>query len=385
MSDQLTRDQWLRERSTFVGASEVAAIMNLPGAYANIGELWLSKVKAQEQLGGEEEDAAIVDPETAAKFDRKSIGLVLEPAILTLYELRNPELKVRRNGLQIWRHPEYPFIGATLDAEAVSEFGDKRTVEAKNVSAFVRKEWGDEGSDEVPAIFAAQGVQQMLVREHLGYDTFCDFAAFFGGNDLKIFPVAYDRELAAQIIELVGWFWGLVQRRKAPPMNYGWKDATKLQKRIYDKIVGEKLVITEPAQQAHILDLIARRDRAHAEGLYWVGDERHPGVKGECTAELLAIAGNYGRVEIPIEIDGNVKTIAMNRRQKAGYEVAAFSVEPTITLTFEPFKIDKRQELLNEVIEAKQIEQFGPPEGAIAAEEGCPAKLAEAETNNDAV
>lgn len=346
----LTRAEWLRERSSFIGASEIAGIMGLPGAYANIGEIWLSKVKAQEQLGDIESDVLIVDPETAEKFDRKSIGLLMEPVILRLYEIMNPDFKVRRNGLQIWRHPEYPFIGATLDADAVTEFGDLRTVEAKNVSAFKRKEWGMEGTDEVPPIFVAQGVQQMLVREHLGYGTFCDFPAFFGGNDLKVFPVPYDPYLATQIVELCGWFWGLVTRREAPPMDFGAKNATKLQKRIYDKIIGETLTLpAESTEAKKALGLIALRDHAHTEAERWTG------VKDAATAELLAIAGNYGRVEIPVP--GQKRPIAINRKPKAGYEVAAFSVEPSIALTYEPFHLKKRKEIFDAISSSKEDEQ----------------------------
>lgn len=348
MTEPLTRDQWLLQRGSFVGASEIAAVLGI-SPHMDIGNLWLSKVKAMERLESAED--ATLDYDTENHF--LLFGRLMEPVILGVYA-EQTGFEVHRPGLQIFRHPEYPFIAATLDAYAITEFGDKRTAEAKNVDAFSEwraKQWGEEGTDEVPPHYAVQGIQQMLVREHEGFGTVCDFPVLFGGNTFKIYSVQYDRELAAQIIELAGWFWGLVTRREAPPMDFSAKNATKLQKRIYDKIVGETLVITDPAQQRRALSLIAARDHAHEQGKYWIGEKGEGGVKGKATAELLALAGNYGRVEIPVDVGGKRKVFAINRKQQAGHVVPEYTVPPFIKTTFEPYQLKKREELFNAIIE----------------------------------
>jgi len=365
MTEALTRHEWLLQRGSFIGASEIAAVLGI-SPYMDIGSLWLEKVKAMERL--EAADDTTLDYDTESHF--MLFGRLMEPVILGVYE-QQTGFEVHRPGLQIFRHPEYPFIGATLDAYAITPFGDKRTAEAKNVDAFAEwreKNWGEEGTDEVPTHFAVQGVQQMLVREHEGFGTVCDFPVLFGGNTFKIFNVQYDRELAAQIIELAGWFWGLVTRREAPPMDFGAKNATKLQRRIYDKIVGETLVITDPAQQRRALQLIAARDTAHECGKHWVGDKGDGGVKGAATAELLNLAGNYGRVEIPVDVGGKKKVFAINRKPKAGYEVAAFSVDPSITLSFEPYHFKKREALFNEISQAEPQQEVTEGQQQITGE-----------------
>jgi predicted phage-related endonuclease len=335
----ITRAEWLKQRGTFVGASEISSILGLPGAYATMAEVWLSKVCAQEQEETEEE-AAAADPETADRLDDKSMGLILEPSILTMYERRNPTFKVRRNGLQIWRHPNYPFIGATLDAEAETEFGDLRTVEAKRQR--YRDAWGDEGTDEVPAIFAAQGVQQMLVREHLGYATFCDFPVLFSFFDFKVFSVAYDAKLAGQIIEVLSIFWNMVEKRTPPEVDFSKPGAAKLMRQVYNRIVGETLTLEAgSAHNQRALALIYTSDYADGEAKAWEAR------KEEAQAELLAIAGDFARVEIPVFVDGKEKTIAINRKEQKGYPVPARYQEPIIKTTFEPYHLKKRREIFD--------------------------------------
>jgi predicted phage-related endonuclease len=345
MTAPLTRAEWLKQRSSFVGASEIASILGLPGAYATIGDVYVSKIIAQDE--SDDEAAAIDDPETAEKFDYKSIGLLVEPAIIEWYRRTNPNLKVRSNGLQIWRHPQYPFIGATLDADAENEFGDKHTVEAKNVSVFKRNEWGDEGSDQTPPSFAAQGVQQMLVRAHEGYDTFTAYPVFFGGNDAKTFTVPYNAKLAGQIVEVLSYFWNLVVTRTPPEIDYSRSGAAKLMRQIYNKIVGETLTLDAGSAANHrALELIYKRDYSDGEIKAWTAR------KEEAHAELLQIAGDYGRVEIPIVVDGKTKTLAINRKPKAGYPVS-YVVEPSIATTFEPYLLKKRAEIFNALPEFK--------------------------------
>lgn len=362
MTAPLNRATWLRQRGSFVGASEVGSILGLPGAYSTLADVWVSKVRAQEQSETDEE-AAIADPETSDKLDRQSIGLIVEPAILSMYEMHNPTFRLMRNGLEIKRHPKYPFIGATRDAYAANEFGDLRTVEAKNVNVFKRQEWGDEGSDQVPAIFAAQGVQQMLVCADEGFGTFCDFAVFFGGNDFKVFTIAYDAALAEQIIEVLCIFWNSVEKRIPPDVDYGRPGAAKLMRQIYSKIVGSTITL-DPGTRVHrhALEMLYARDYAHTEAELWAAR------KEEAHAELLGIAGDNARVEIPIVINGKPQTMAINRKPKKGYVVKEYEVAPSVAMSFEPYRLKKRAEIFEalEFHEDPEWQQLG--EGAAQIE-----------------
>jgi len=340
MTESLTYEEWRRNRGTYIGGSDVAAIMSL-SPYRTIGEVWLEKVRAQEKLELGDET---MDPEMQTRFTRW--GTRLEKVIIAEYA-EVTGFEVTAPGMQLVRHPEFPFIGGTKDAEATTPFGDRIIVEGKCTDAFYQareKVWGEAGTDEVPQWYVPQGMQYLIVEQ---IETRVDFAVLIGGNDFRLYHVQYDRELAEQMIELQVWFWGLVTRREAPPMDFSAKNATKLQRRIYDKIVGETLVLSDPAQQQHALSLIAGRDEAHKFA------EAFTARKDAATAELLALAGNYGRVEIPVDVGGKTKTIAINRKPKAGYEVAAFSVEPSITLSFEPYHLKKREEIFNAIREER--------------------------------
>ena len=347
MVEPLDYETWRRNRGTYIGGSDVAAIMGL-SPYRNIGEIWLEKVRAQEKLELGDES---IDPETQTRFTRW--GTRLEKVIIAEYAEVNPTYKVIAPGMQLVRHPEFPFIGGTKDAEATTEFGDRIIVEGKSTDAFYQareKVWGEAGTDEVPQWFVPQGMQYLIVER---LETRCDFAVLIGGNDFRLYHVQYDRELAEQMIELQVWFWGLVTRREAPPMDFSARNATKLQRRIYDKIVGETMVITEPAQQRRALRLIAARDYASEQGKKWIGDKGDGGVKGKCTAELLAMAGNASRMEIPVEIGGKMKTVALNRKMQTGFEVPARWQDPMVKTTFDPYKASGRKKIFDALREER--------------------------------
>lgn len=355
MTEALTYDEWRRNRGTYIGGSDVAAIMGI-SPYKNIGEVWLEKVRARERLdAGDESDT---DPEMESRFTRW--GRRWESVVLEEYADIAEVKELRRPGLRLFRHPDFPFIGGTIDGEATTNFGDLITVEAKTTDAFFQsreKVWGAQGTDEVPPWYVPQVVQYMLVRAHLGYDTRTDIPVLIGGNDFRIYQVSYDRDLAAQMIEVQVWFWDLVVKRKAPPMDFSDAGATKLQRRIYDKIIGETLVVTDESQRSRILSLVALRDYAHEQGKHWAGEDGQGGIKGAATAELLSIIGDKARLEIPLE--GQKRPFAINRKPKAGYTVASFDVAPSVTMSFEPYHLQKRKELFNalEVEEQKQIEE----------------------------
>lgn len=362
MTEALTCAEWRKNRGTYIGGSDVAAIMGV-SPYRNVGEVWLEKVRAQERLESGDDEPG--DPEMETRFSRW--GKRWEGVVLDEYADVAGVKELRRPGLHLYRHPDYPFIGGTIDAEATTNFGDRITVEAKTTDAFFQsreKVWGDQGTDEVPPWYVPQVVQYMLVRAHLGYDTRTDIPVLIGGNDFRIYQVSYDRELAEQMIEIQIWFWGLVTRREAPPMDFSATGATKLQKRIHDKIIGVTLVVTEEKQRDRILSLIALRDYAHEQGKKWAGDDGQGGIKGAATAELLSIVGDNARLEIPIH---GKKPVAINRKPKAGYTVAAFDVAPSVTMSYEPYQLKARRKLFDEIQievplegeEQKQIEGSG--------------------------
>lgn len=328
-----TFEEWMRLRGSFIGASEAAAIVGM-NPHKTAGEVWLSKIRAQEALA---EDAPLPDeiPNRFSYWGSKQEPIVLE------WFAEDTGYEVTRLGLTICRHPELPFIAATLDARAVSPHGDKSVVEAKTQDAFVHmreREWGPSMSREMPERHIIQVWQQLGVLQREGF-TLGWLAVLIGGNDARRYPVEYDAEAVEILFEQLASFWSLVERREPPPFDYADKNALRLQRQIWNKVEGTSIVVPANYQvapsQPTVMELIIEHDD------YAAVEELAKARKDAAKAQLVHIAGNHARVEI--EGTG----IAIVRKQKAGYHVPAYDVEPKIETSFTPRLTKKRKEILD--------------------------------------
>lgn len=336
-------ETWKRNRGTYIGGSDAAAILGL-SPYRTIGECWIEKVRAQEALEAGDET---IDPEMETRFSRW--GKRWEKTVLDEYQ-DVTGFEVRRPGLTLYRHPDLPFIGGTLDGEVVTPHGDKRVVEAKTTDAWVQwrdQMWGPSGSDQCPDHYTVQLLHYLIVRGHEGF-TMGDFAVLIGGNDFRIFHIQHDEELAQMLVEQLTAFWRMVVERRAPNFDYQHKNAVALQRRIWNKVEGTSIVVpanyrVAPSEPT-VLELFVEHDAADQD--VKAAEARREAAK----AQLMNIAGNNARVEI----EGT--PLAIERTQKAGYHVDAYEVQPSITVSFKPRGIAKRKEVLSGLIgQQKQI------------------------------
>lgn len=330
-----TLEDWKRLRGSYIGGSDAASILGL-SPYRTIGETWLAKVRAQEALEAGEEAS---DPDIETRFTRW--GRRWEGIVLDEYQ-DVTGFDVERTGLTLYRHPELPFIGGTLDAQALTPAGDKRIVEAKTTDAWVQwrdQVWGPSGSDIVPDWYLVQLVVYLIVRRHEGY-AMGDFAVLIGGNDHRIFHIEYDNDLADIVVDALTKFWKLVTERRAPEFDYMHKNAVALQRRIYNKVEGTSIVVPANYRVAPshptVLELMAQHDE------YAAVETEAKKRKEAFQAELLSIAGNNAMVEI----EGT--NLALRRRNVKGYHVEAYDVPPRIQLDLLPRNAEKRARLLNE-------------------------------------
>jgi predicted phage-related endonuclease len=148
-----SEEQWLQARLAGIGASEMASVLDVPGAYRSRYALWWAKVE-----GWTEADS----------FEMK-VGRKLEPVIGELFAEERPDLLVCRPNGRLWRHPVHEWMLATPDFLAATEAGTVEPVECKSDEG--GHGWGQPGTDQVPYRHAVQIVQQMLVmgavRGHL--------------------------------------------------------------------------------------------------------------------------------------------------------------------------------------------------------------------------
>lgn len=186
----MDRADFVESRRSGIGGSDVAAVMGL-SRFKTPLQVWNQKVNA---------------PMPTQDNEAMAIGRALEPFVLDMYE-RVTGVKLTRNP-ETMRHAKYPFIIANLDA-----YVPGLVVEAK--TAFDGRDWGEEGTDEIPPDYYCQTQHYMLVT---GYPV-ADVPVFLRGehsNAFRVYNVAADEQFQQRMIAACIDFWGLVESRTPP-------------------------------------------------------------------------------------------------------------------------------------------------------------------------
>ena len=144
-----TKEEWLKERKTFIGGSDASAIIGL-NPYKNNIELW------QEKTGR-------VEPEDIGHKPYVKYGLEAEQYLTALFALDYPQYEVKSNSDYIvYRHEKYSFIAGTLDGELVEkETGRKGVLEIKTteiLNSMHREKW----KEKIPDNYYIQVLHYML-------------------------------------------------------------------------------------------------------------------------------------------------------------------------------------------------------------------------------
>lgn len=148
-----TEAEWHRERGKGIGASEAAAVIGRSPWLDNV-ELWRRKT-------GRTQAPDISSNEAVA------YGHAAEAPIRALFALDYPEYDVSYGGaFDLVRHPEHPFILATLDGRLQErETGRRGVLEIKttNIVRSMQKEkwWGPDGPC-IPDQYYCQVCHQLL-------------------------------------------------------------------------------------------------------------------------------------------------------------------------------------------------------------------------------
>jgi len=144
-------------------------------------------------------------------------GTRLEPVVLRKYvEATGRRVIVRRgkDGEQLTlRHPGYPWMYSHLDAETLRK--PKRVVEAKTTGSWHLDDWGEPGTDQVPAEYNLQCQHNMAVT---GWDV-TDVAVLIAGQRFRLYTVERDEGLIENLIQIEADMWDLVQRGEPPEID----------------------------------------------------------------------------------------------------------------------------------------------------------------------
>jgi putative phage-type endonuclease len=248
------RAEWLRERRTYLGATDIVAIMG--------ASPWKTPLAVYLEKTGE------VEPEPPnAQMLR---GLRMEPYVARIYTDETGEV-LRKASFCRWPEPAR-FIAASPDYERIR---DHRLVEIKTHSPHIANEYGPSGSDIIPLHERLQAVWQMHVT---GRGPVAYLIALFGVDDVRIYEVEYDigvsRKMEAAAIE----FWDYNVRGRVAP------DPTEND--------GELLASLYPQHTARTVDsddeleeIVARLEAARA------AREGAEQAEERCVARLKAAMG----------------------------------------------------------------------------------------------
>lgn len=167
-----------------LGATDCAVVMGL-SQYKTPYELWLEKT-------GRQEPTAILND------DRLHLRHAHEETISREY-MRRKNVKLRRVNQTVF-HKRLPFMLCNLDRVII---GQRKIIECKSSSGFMRGYWGETGSDEAPIEYLLQVQHQMACAEYED----SDIAALIDIDDYRIFPTPRNEKIIKKIEDACERFW----------------------------------------------------------------------------------------------------------------------------------------------------------------------------------
>ena len=212
-----SREEWLLARSKSLGTSDFGALLGISTFRKPL------QVYAEKRIDPSTGKPLIPsgDPTEAMEW-----GLTLEDVIRRHYA-EDTGRKIWHREHTLFRHAELPFH-ASLDGIVTKPKGDRRILEVK--TAWAAKDWGDEGTDDIPLSYVA-GVQwSMGIFPEFNL---ADVAVLFGGNKYRVYTVERDDAIIKQMQEEAVAFWKRVVDGSPPEVTDGSTATRKALEALY--------------------------------------------------------------------------------------------------------------------------------------------------------
>jgi len=221
------RDRWLEVRRDTIGASDIASIMGVPGAYGTPTTVYYSKVAGDAQ------------PTTLAM----ELGTYLEEFVAQKLREARPDWVVQPGGLYV--NTGRPWMSATFDRLVFTEGSpDGRVVPAQIKTAYNGDGWGQDGTDDIPVHYLAQGLWEMAVG---GFTQVIFPVLFLQARQLRIYEIPWDadaeKDVAVMLAEAAG-FRERIVAKTPPPVD--WRpQTTATLKRVFSCTEDREVQIAE--------------------------------------------------------------------------------------------------------------------------------------------
>ena len=330
---KLTREQWLERRRSYMCASDAAAALGM--------SKWKSPLELCMEKWGEVEDK---DPSEAMIRGQK-----LEALVLDMYHHRTDHAVV---GESFVVSDEHDWMAATPDGMDL-EAGP--LLQIKTVSAFIRDQWGESGSQDIPeevmlqvqhemcvtgadtdivvALFGSQDVFRMLViltDGEMPTDDLRGIAERMDDSECSleyaVYPIERDEEIIADLLEQEKAFWDNHVQAHEPPPDASIPEKTDL----LLEAEGDQIDMLKALRDAEaaVKDAEAVYDDARVEveqligenaGVFHdtVGKATFKAPKPKETVNYKAVTGDFGK----IDPDACEASMARNTSVKQGRRV----------------------------------------------------------------
>lgn len=189
-----------------LGGSDIGPLLGL-SPYKTALQLWAEKVCMGS--GGAKDALHLrfghyVEPFIAQEYERQT-GLrtvIHEPAIF------HPDEDF------MYAHVDRLVLSGAQERSAQGQLGHAQTLlECKTASVYKKDEWGEPGSDQVPASYLVQCVWYMAITQCKR----ADLAVLLGNQDFRIYQIQRDMELENLVLDHARQFWFDHVLSKVPP------------------------------------------------------------------------------------------------------------------------------------------------------------------------
>jgi len=192
------------DRAAYIGGSDVASILGVSP--------WKSAFALyQEKIGADVEEETPADKQKLFARGKRWEPIVVEMLVDELRDRGHDVEVVAQN--QRYADTVFPFLAAEIDMELIID-GERVNGEAKTVSPFAAKLWGEQDTDDIPIYYAAQVMHGLMIQPRRR----AVVAALTGFDDRpRVYWIERDEETIAGIRARELEFWQRVQSRNPPP------------------------------------------------------------------------------------------------------------------------------------------------------------------------
>lgn len=183
------------QRKLGIGGSDIGAIMG-KSKYRTAYQIWQDKLGKESSFEGN---------------DATHWGKIHEPAILANYA------GITGNGIStenlFIKSKKYPWLQGNIDAWVL----DTPIILEAKTTRFYDEEWGENGSEKIPATYRLQCAHYCLIASEFVPMDGADIAVLGSTSDFRIYHYLRDKETEEKILEATHKFWHEHVLKGVPP------------------------------------------------------------------------------------------------------------------------------------------------------------------------